>query len=103
MGNKSLIILNYGADCWKQHGVTEQYHLRSWTPHNTWANPVDCVGIDNTATLQNLGSYQSIASANSKYGIESIANAVYDYDEKFLHTSGSIYGYDYMSNQMRLI
>tara|TARA_E500000331_G_scaffold318614_1_gene330771 strand:+ start:400 stop:711 length:312 start_codon:yes stop_codon:yes gene_type:complete len=98
MGNKSLIILDYGEDCWKQYGVTEQYHLRSWKPHEKWSTPRDCVGSDSQTTFSNLGSYHSIASANSTYGIKTIANAVYDYDENFLHTSGRIYWYDSVDN-----
>jgi len=100
--NKSLIIIDYGEDCWKQHGVTEQYHLRSWSPDESWSNPTDCVGEDGKTTLQNLGSYHSIASTNSTYGINTIANSVYDYDEKYLHTSGGLYWYDYIQNRMRL-
>tara|TARA_R110001592_G_scaffold275221_1_gene542281 strand:- start:171 stop:482 length:312 start_codon:yes stop_codon:yes gene_type:complete len=103
MSNQSLLIMDYGTDFWKQHGVTEQYHLRSWTPTDSWSNPIDCVALDANTTLENLGSYHGIASANATYGIKTIANAVYDYDDKYLHTSGRIYWYDYMNNHMELL
>jgi len=103
MGNKSLIIIDYGVDCWKQHGVTEQYHLRSWSPNESWSNPADCIGNDGRETLDNLGSYDSKASAHEIYNIKTIANAIYDYDAKYLHTSGSIYWYDYTENDLSLV
>ena len=90
MSNSSLIILNYGDDCWKLYGVTEQYHLRSWSPIDKWSNPTECVCENTSGTLANLGSYQGIAS-------------IYDYDSKYLNDCGNIYWFNCTDNQMLLL
>ena len=101
MTKQSLIIIDYGVECWKQHGITDPLQLRSWLPTQKYGNPVDCQGNDTQETLDNLGPYFSIASTQYFEDMDIIANTIFEHDSKFQTTSGGIYWFDTNTNELR--
>ena len=101
MTNQSLIIIDYGVDCWKQHGITNPLQLRSWLPTKKYGGPEECHGANTSETLDNLGTYFSIASTQDSDSMNYIANTIFEHDSKFQQTSGSIYLFDTDANELK--
>lgn len=93
MGNTaSLLIIDYGTDCYKHFGYITRYHL--WHIGNYQCLP-DTI---NDNWLGNETGEQPISCCNTKEGVDEIANALLAHDDIYFVSKGGLFQYDMVKN-----